>query len=151
MRLIRIKQWLRTAHVFGLAPLLLVVGLSGPVLAEEGTNGEDAPAAGTIYVPLEPNFTINYTDNNRLRYMTLALSLVVENNEAALDINAHSDALRHEIIMLVSSKSDETFKTHEGREQLRQELLERIQAILDQEVGAPLVSEVYITDMVLQG
>jgi len=146
MRLIRITQWLQAAHAIGLA-LLLVAGLSGPVLAEDE---EDTPV-GDIYVPLEPNFTINYTDNNRLRYMTLALSLVVETNEAALDINAHSDALRHEIILLVSSKSDETFKTHEGREQLREELLERIQMVLEQEVGEPLVSQVYITDMVLQG
>lgn len=149
MRLIRIKQWLQATNAIGLA-LLLVAGLSGPVLAEDEDDEEGTPA-GDIYVPLEPNFTINYTDNNRLRYMTLALSLVVDTNEAALDINAHSDALRHEIIMLVSSKSDEAFKTRQGREQLRQELLERIQTVLEQEVGEPLVSEVYITDMVLQG
>ena len=146
MRLIRMKEWLRAANAACLVPLLLMAALSGTAPAEE-----NAPPAGNIYVPLEPNFTINYTDNNRLRYMTLALSLVVENNEAALDVNAHSDALRHEIIMLVSAKSDETFKTHEGRAQLRQELLKRVQSVLEQEVGDPLVSEVYITDMILQG
>lgn len=133
-----------------LLSLLLVAALCGSASAEDEAD-EDAIVPGDIYVQLEPNFTINYTDNNRLRYMTLAVSLVVETNEAALDVNANSDALRHEIIMLVSSKSDETFKTREGREQLRQELLERIRSVLEQEVDEPLVRDVYITDMILQG
>lgn len=147
MRVHRLNEWIRRRVTWPVA-LMLVVGLSGGALAEdEPAEG----AAGDVYVQLEPNFTINYTDNNRLRYMTLAVSLAVGSNEAALDVNAHSDAIRHAIIMLVSAKTDDTFKTHEGREQLRQEILETVQALLEREVGEPLVTEVYITDMILQG
>lgn len=146
----RLIQW-RPLRIGLITALMAFVGLvCGSVLAEDEADDE-AIGNGSVYVQLEPNFTINYTDNNRLRYMTLAVSLAVENNEAALDVNAHSDAIRHEIIMLVSAKTDADFNTLEGREQLKQEVLERVQAVLEREVGEPLVSDVFITDMILQG
>ncbi len=112
---------------------------------------EDATPSTATYVQLEPRFTINYQQGGRLRYMTLALSLVVADSTAALEVNAHSDAIRHEVIMLVSSKTDSTFKSHDGREHLKEELRDRLREVLERETGKPLVEQVYITDMILQG
>lgn len=116
--------------------------LMAPVRAEE---------AGPTYMDLEPSFTINYGQDNRLRYLQTSISLLVPSNAAALEVSAHSDAIRHEIIMLISAQTRETLTSTSGRNDLQQALLEKIQAYLTLETGAPHVEQVLFTSFVIQG
>lgn len=119
--------------------------LSFPAVAE------DTAAGGPSYVELEPSFTINYGEGSRLRYLQTSISLLVPNSTAALEVSTHSDAVRHEIIMLISAQDRETLTSTEGRSTLQESLLERIQAYMEQETGAPQVDQVLFTAFVIQG
>ena len=79
--------------------LLLACMLTNPAWSED-----DMTPVGLTYVELEPNFTINYGQGSRLRYLQTSISLMVPSGEAALEVSAHSDAIRHEIIMLISAQ-----------------------------------------------
>lgn len=125
---------------------LALVGLSTvPAMAEEDT------ATGPTYVELEPGFTINYGQGSRLRYLQASISLLVPDGDAAIEVSAHSDAIRHEIIMLISAQDRETLTSTARRADLQVELLERIQAFLERETEAPQVEQVLFTAFVIQG
>jgi flagellar FliL protein len=126
--------------------LLLACILASPAWSED-----DLIAVGPTYVELEPNFTINYGQGSRLRYLQASISLMVPSGEAALEVSTHSDAVRHEIIMLISAQDRETLTSREGRDTLLLDLLERIQAYMEQETGAPQVEQVLFTAFVIQG
>ncbi|WP_051207508.1 flagellar basal body-associated FliL family protein [Saccharospirillum impatiens] len=114
-------------------------------------SAEDATSTGPTYVELEPSFTINYGQGSRLRYLQASISLLVPDGGAALEVSSHSDAIRHEIIMLISAQDRETLTSTTGRSALQVDLLERIQAYLEQETGAPQVDQVLFTAFVIQG
>jgi flagellar FliL protein len=126
--------------------LLLACMLTNPAWSED-----DMTPVGLTYVELEPNFTINYGQGSRLRYLQTSISLMVPSGEAALEVSAHSDAIRHEIIMLISAQDRETLTSREGRDALLLDLLERIQAYMEQETGDPQVEQVLFTAFVIQG
>lgn len=114
-------------------------------------SAEDAVATGPTYVELEPSFTINYGEGSRLRYLQASISLLVPDGTAALEVSTHSDAIRHEIIMLISAQDRETLTSTTGRSELQTELLEQIQGYMEQETGAPQVDQVLFTAFVIQG
>ncbi|WP_394170812.1 flagellar basal body-associated protein FliL [Saccharospirillum alexandrii] len=114
-------------------------------------SAEDAIATGPTYVELEPSFTINYGEGSRLRYLQASISLLVPDGTAALEVSTHSDAIRHEIIMLISAQDRETLTSTTGRSELQAELLEQIQGYMEQETGAPQVDQVLFTAFVIQG
>ena len=114
-------------------------------------SAEDAMATGPTYVELEPSFTINYGEGSRLRYLQTSISLLVPDGSAALEVSTHSDAIRHEIIMLISAQDRETLTSTAGRSELQSQLLEQIQSYMEQETGAPQVDQVLFTAFVIQG
>lgn len=115
--------------------------------------GVMAQVQGPRYVELEPNFTLNYGDmvGGRLRYLQTAITLQVADNAAALEVNAHADALRHAIIMNMSGQDHETVRTNQGRETIQEELLFELRRIMEQETGDPMIERVLFTFFVIQG
>lgn len=125
--------------------LAWVIAALAPAFAEE-----TEPATGPVYVALEPEFTINYGQEGRLRYLQTAVTLQASDNAAALDVNIHSDAIRHEIIMMISEQSGEEIRSAQSRKAMQEQLLERIRSLLEEETGRPLVENVLFTAFVVQ-
>ena len=124
---------------------LLAAGLINTALAE------DPPAAvGPSYVDLEPAFTLNYGAPTRLRYVQVTITLRVRDSAAALDVTAHSDAIRHLIIMLFSRQPTEKIKTAAGRDDILEQALRELQDLMLKETGKTLIDRVLFTSFVLQ-
>lgn len=128
-------------------PITLVLLVASTWLPVQAENTEGGPT----YVALEPEFTVNYGQGGRLRYLKAAVTLEVTNNEAALEVNAHSDAIRHEVIMLVSEQSVEEIRSPESRQKMQDELLKRIRTLMERETDQPMVKNVLFTSFVVQG
>lgn len=110
-----------------------------------------APAAvGPSYVDLEPAFTINYGDPMRTRYLQASITLRVRDQAAALDVTAHSDAIRHTIIMLFARQPEEKIRTAAGRDDILEQALRELQDLMLKETGKTLVDRVLFTSFVLQ-
>lgn len=126
---------------------VLVVALA---LFSLAVQAEDEPV-GPNYVALEPQFTLNYGQGDRLKYVQLSVTLEVDNNAAALEVNAHSDSIRHAVIMQFAQEEEATLRSVEGRELVRERLLDRLRAVMEREVGEAMIRKVLFTSIVVQG
>ncbi len=125
------------------------------VAAEEGHHEgdeekahEDAPP---IYIPLEPAFVVNFSDGSGgSRFMQATIQVMTRDPEMEAAVNTHMPVIRNAIVLLLSSQSVEDVAGIEGKEKLREEVLERIREILKERTGKPGVEEVYFTSFVIQ-
>lgn len=129
-----------------LRPLVVIAALYAPLaIANDG-----ASAVGPSYVDLEPAFTLNYGDPRRTRYLQASITLRVRDSTAALEVTAHSDAIRHTIIMLFSRQPDEKIRSAGGRDEILEQALRELQDLMLKETGRTLIDRVLFTAFVLQ-
>ena len=114
-------------------------------------HAEDPPAAvGPDYIDLEPSFIINYGDPRRIRYLQVSITLRVRDSAAALEVSAHSDAIRNKIILIFSRQSEERIKTSAGRDSIIDQMLRELQDLMLKETGKSHIDRVLFTSLVLQ-
>jgi flagellar FliL protein len=102
------------------------------------------------YYPFEPKFVVNFMARGRQRFMQLGLSLRVPNAEAIAFLTQHEPLLKNSLIMLISSQDFMALHTDTGRQNLQKEILNTVRKIMTEEVGDPVVEQVYFTDYVMQ-
>jgi flagellar FliL protein len=112
----------------------------------EEAHGEAASkvAAGAIF-DLEP-FIVNLADTPEIRYLKLTMKLELDQPGLAADITARTPHVRDAILVLLSSKDSSAIRTTQGKFQLREELTQRVNAVLPKKA----VRTVYFTEFVLQ-
>lgn len=104
---------------------------------EGGGHGEgsaEAPAANisgaTSYV-FENAFVVNVHDDTGRRYLNMIMEIETAGPEVVIDIKKNIAPLRDAIIMLLSSKTVEELGQVEGKLKLKQELIFRIESVLE--------------------
>ena len=127
-----------------LVGLLILLTLPGVTLAASGESG------GSKYLALEPPFVVNLQDKDRIRFLQIKSQVKLEDVEQAGEVKHHMAKIRHVLLMLFSSLSEEKVRTLEGKETLREETLVAIQTALEEETGHALVEQVYFTDFIIQ-
>jgi flagellar FliL protein len=96
-------------------------------------------------VEMEP-FVVNLAGAQPQRYLRASLSLVLNNGHDQQSVKQSTSRLRHELIMLLSSKTAESLLAAEGKSELREQVVERINAA----AGRELVYEVYFREFLIQ-
>jgi len=104
--------------------------------------------AAPVYIELAPEFVVNYGDNGRLKYMKAQVTIRAVDDEAALEVNYHSDYLRHELIMLFSRQLPSIINSPEGKEAMLKEATKAVQRIMRNETGRPMIDQVLFTNFV---
>ena len=110
----------------------------------EGAKGEGSASSGSIF-KLEP-FIVNLQDNSGTRYLKLTVNLEVSSNTPASELESKSGQIRDSLIILLSSKSYADVGTVEGKYQLRDEILQRV----NQYLAHGKVKTAYFTEFVIQ-
>ncbi|MBU2886328.1 flagellar basal body-associated FliL family protein [Gilvimarinus agarilyticus] len=118
------------------------------VWAQEGS--EEDVVEGSIYIPMEPPFVVNYGGAGRLKYLKTELSLRVHDVHTASAVRHHMPLIRNTIVMLLSRQSEESITTTDGVERLRQTAKKEIIALLEAEQNAAEVLEVYFNNLIVQ-
>ena len=115
----------------GVAAFFMLSGGDEPV-TEESSEPTQKPA---IYFDFKPPFVVNYQWKGRQRYVQISLT-VMTREPAAIDlINTHMPLVRNNLVMVLGAQDFETLRTTEGKEMLRQTMLEEIQKVLMEESG----------------
>lgn len=121
-------------HKTGLALLLLAALCSSNVSANsgegEGSSGSSYTTGKVNYFPIDPAFVVNIQDNNSLRFMQVSVNLMTMDAEVVAAVQKHMAPIRHELLMLFSSRDINEVRSTEAREKLRQEALVKIQGVL---------------------
>ena len=65
-------------------------------------------------------------------------------------LNQHLPLIRNQLVMLFGSEDFESLMTPEGKQALRDKATLAVKALLEKEVGNPVIESVLFTNMVLQ-
>jgi flagellar FliL protein len=100
-----------------------------------------------IVFPLE-SFIVNLVENTRLgkRYLKVTMALEVSDEVKKEMVEAHMAELRDTVLLLLSSQSFAEISTMDGKLELKQALLSRINRAL----GGTVVRKLYFTEFVVQ-
>ncbi|MBF0558003.1 MAG: flagellar basal body-associated FliL family protein [Nitrospirae bacterium] len=131
-------------YIYVLCILVLFTGLNactGVTSASE----ESKKTAATTTFQLEP-FILNIPNRGAPKFLKICIVLDLVNVAMVETAKAKQAPMRDAIIGLMSSKSSEDFLSPEGKIQLKEELMIRINQILKE--GA--VKNVYFTELVMQ-
>ena len=136
-----------------LAVLVVAVG-SGGFFGYKWYAGKQAKdqAAQTeedvkIVYPLK-SFIVNLIDKQGVgkRYLKVAMEIEVGGEEKKVFVDQHIPQLRDTVLLLLSSRSLKEINTLEGKLELKQALLSRMNRVL----GEAIIERVYFTEFVVQ-
>ena len=143
--------------------LLLAVGGLGAWLFLGQEKGEDAAEADgkaehaaavehapAHYLPLKPEFTVNFADDSKAAYLQVAITVMARKPEALTVVKEEMPVVRNDILNLLSSKTYDELSQRAGKEALAAEILKTIQGIVQKRLHEPGVEAVYFTSFVMQ-
>lgn len=103
-----------------------------------------------IYIPLEPAFVVNFAQGSKARFLQVTLEVMTRRPEVEQQLGKHMPVIRNNLLLLFSSQTQENVSTLDGKEALRNQALETVQGILEQETGDTGIEAVYFTSFVMQ-
>ncbi|MGE3152776.1 MAG: flagellar basal body-associated protein FliL [Nitrospiraceae bacterium] len=108
--------------------------------AEAGATSQ----VGAIY-DLDP-FIVNLADTPEIHYLKVTVKVELERSDVTEELNKRLPQTRDAILVLLSSKEAATVRSTQGKLQLREEILQRVNALLPK--GG--IRGVYFTDFIVQ-
>lgn len=117
--------------------------------ATDSTHAKPKNAQPALYQPLDP-FVINFEDQGVLRYLQIGLSVMTRDKLMIDAINNNMPQIRNNLILLFANQKLDNLASNEGKEKLRAQALEQVQAVLHKEIGKPGIEAVYYTAFVMQ-
>ena len=113
---------------------------------QSGAGGKHGQAAAPgVMFDLDP-FIVNLADTPEIRYLKLTVKLEADNEGVEADLTARVPQIRDAILVLLSSKDANAVRTTQGKFQLRDEITQRINGLLQK----PGVRSAYFTEFVVQ-
>ena len=131
-----------------LAVLFLSLLLVEPLLAQGPS--PDARPAQSLYYTLTPALVGNYGSAERLKYYKADVALRLSDAQAEERIRHHEPLIRDRLVMLFAQQTEQTLGSVEAKEQLRQQALEQVRQVLEQEEGRPLVDDLLFNNLIVQ-
>ena len=125
---------------------LLLLSFSLTSFAAGG--GGSAPTSD--YFSFNKPFVVNIMDNKRMRFLQIAMQLKLVDPASAPEITHHSDAIRHNIIMLLSSQEAQGLYSTTGKERLRSAALTEIKNALKGRADHVEIEDVFFTSFIIQ-
>jgi len=111
---------------------------------EKHDGGKVEENTGAI-LDLDP-FIVNLADTPEIRYLKVTIKLELTSEEHTEEVNARMAQIRDSLLILLSSKEYASIRTVEGKMELRDEILQRLNTVLKKGV----VRTAYFTDFVAQ-
>ncbi|MGL5392667.1 MAG: flagellar basal body-associated protein FliL [Shewanella sp.] len=123
--------------------------LLGFIFNSSAADDKAAPAAATAeyaYYGFEPEIVTNYIANRKkLGFVKIGVELMVKSTDDLLLVERHDPLLRAAIIEVLGNQSEEKIKSLSGREEIRRECFERLNNLIAQEAGKPLIVNLLFT------
>ena len=115
---------------------------------EEGD--EDGASQPAVYLPIDPAFVVNFASQGKARFLQITVEVMTRDETVPDQVKLHMPAIRNNLMLLFSTQTYDTVSTLDGKETLREEALEVVQQILEEESGDPGIEAVYFTSFVMQ-
>lgn len=105
------------------------------------------------YFPLKPPFIVNFTVEGRQRYLQVGISVMTRDRAVINTMGNNMPLLRNNLLLVISGQEFEQLQTDDGRERLKNLVLDEVQNLLLQEMGeesSGKVEKILFTSFVMQ-
>ncbi len=144
--------------VIVLCSMLAAGAAGGAVYFMTAKNGEAQAATAqpiaktpAIYSKFDPPFVVNFQNKGQMRFLQVSIEVMTRDAVTADLLKQHDPKLRNDLLMLLGGQTFETLSSREGKEQLRNEALQAVAAVIAAEGGKPEnVEQLYFTSFVMQ-
>lgn len=113
--------------------------------AEQHGEGAGGKSAEGIFFDLDP-FVVNLADSTDVRYLKVTMKVELTQPTVKPQMDEHVPQIRDSLLVLLSSKDYASIRSVEGKMDLRSEIIQRINAILQ----GNKVKNVYFTEFIAQ-
>jgi flagellar FliL protein len=118
---------------------------AAPEAGPSSKSQEQRVAAGGARTSLD-TFVVNLADEGAQRYLKVTMMVEFFGSEPPPQFAVRQPEVRDLVLTLLSSKYVADIRTIEGKQQLRDEIIARINRVLDEDV----VKAIYFTDFIVQ-
>ena len=126
---------------------LLIFGLASVA----GANNEEEERQPSAYLELSPDFVVNIGEPDAGRnYLKAEVTLRFEGEERMERAEAHEPWLRHKLVMLLSGQPIDKVSSGDGQDELKEQALEILNGLLEEETGEALIREVLFPSFITQ-
>lgn len=154
-----------TVLLIALIVLLLLVGGGGAaffLMGGKDKSAKDDAAATTEhkaeeikdkethYLRLGKEFVVNLENTSKVNYLQVEIQVMAHKTEPLDLIKQNMPVIRNKVMLILSSQKYEEVNTPKGKEKLRKEIKQAIQAILHEESPKANIEAVYFTSLVMQ-
>lgn len=112
--------------------------------------GGGGTATASEYFSFSKPFVVNIMDNNKMRFLQVAVQVKLVDPANAPEIAHNQDAISHNLIMLLSSQEARDLYSITGKERLRQAALKEIRNALKGLSVHAEIEEVFFTSFIIQ-
>jgi flagellar FliL protein len=111
------------------------------------------PPSEVVYFAIEPDIVTNYVSKgtSRLGYVRVTIELMLFGAEDLVAAQHHAPLLRATVIDILGQQEEAKIKSLTGREEIRGQCLEKLQELMQQEIGARTVKDFIFTKYLYQG
>ena len=103
-----------------------------------------------LYWPLEPPFVMNFEGKSKAKYMQISVVAMSRSPKSIATVKKHMPAIRSELQFLLGSQKYVEMITPEGKEQVREEIMETMNNIIKSNDGGQGLDKIYFTSFVMQ-
>ncbi len=103
-----------------------------------------------LYLPLE-TMVVNFADPKPARYLQVDIQLMAYKPEVLTAVEENMPVVRNDILVLLGSQTYDAVNNREGKDALRQQILDAVNRILKMQAGSKdKLQAVYFTSFVMQ-
>jgi flagellar FliL protein len=137
-------------RLFSLFALILVLTLPVAAFAEdeeEAAEGEEVQLQ-SAYHSLKPSLTTNVQGG--AKYVRCDVQLMTKDDRNLEQIQLHSPALRHELLLLLGDQEGGKLKTPAGKEAFRKQALKSVGKVMEKLTGSNSIDGLFFTAFFVQ-
>ncbi len=117
----------------------------------QGENeAKDQSSKESLYYELEQPLRVNFPKGSSANLIEVKLAFLVENEEAEEALKKHEPMIVNNLLMAISATGADKLKLSEGKNELRNLMLEETGKVMEKMTGKNSVREVFFTAFVMQ-
>ncbi|MBO1519184.1 flagellar basal body-associated FliL family protein [Oceanisphaera pacifica] len=136
-----------------IAVLLLGIGGAGVwFLKPSGNTTEEQPVVDNkaLYIGLNQPFIFPVVAGRRERLVQVEVQLMVRGDKNQAEARRHLPLLESTLLEVFSRQSADNYITADGKQTVRNEAVNELNAVLTEELGTSLIEKVLFTSIVMQ-
>lgn len=111
---------------------------------------ESSTIKKAIYLPIKQNFVLSYKQGKKNRYLQAELAFMYREEKLTDILQLHSSVLRSRFIDILSIQDSQELQSPEGKEAVKQSLLNATLALLEEENISEPVEQILFLAFVMQ-